>query len=103
MSCTGPQVASRLVAKEFWIAVIQISDEMEEKIRTRRFVTGDQVREACIPQAYERAGWHDHPEHGRRLLVVCRTSDNVRMKVILQPIDVTEGIWRLRTVLRMME
>lgn len=88
--------------KRFWIAEIQISDEMEHKIRSRRFVTGDQIWEACVPDAYERAGWHDHPEHGRRLLVVCRTSDNVRLKVILQPIDVAEGIWRLRTVLRMM-
>lgn len=65
-------------------------------------MTGDQVREACIPDAYERAGWHHHPEHGRRLLVVCRTSDNILLKVILQPIDIAEGIWRLRTVLRMM-
>lgn len=88
--------------KRFWIAEIQISEEMEYKIWSRRYVTGDQVREACIPDAYERAGWHDHPEHGRRLLVVCRTSDNVRLKVILQPIDVAEGIWRLRTILRMM-
>lgn len=88
--------------KSFWIAEIQISDEMEAKIRSRRFVTGDQVREACIPDSYERAGWDYHPEHGRRLLVVCRTSDNVRLKLILQPIDVTGGIWRLRTVLRMM-
>lgn len=88
--------------KRFWIAEIQISEEMEVKIRSRRFVTGGQVREACTPDAYERAGWHDHPEHGRRLLVVCHTSDNVRLKVILQPIDITEGIWRLRTVLRMM-
>lgn len=88
--------------KPFWIAEIQISDEMEDKIRSRRFVTGNQIREACVPDAYERAGWDDDPEHGRRLLVVCRTSQNVRLKVILQPIDVTEGIWRLRTVLRMM-
>lgn len=88
--------------KRFWIAEIQISEGMEDKIRSRRFVTGDQVREACIPEAYEHAGWHEHPEHGRRLLVVCRTSDNVPLKVILRPLDIAEGIWRLRTVLRTM-
>ncbi|MGH3864881.1 MAG: hypothetical protein ACRDQ4_01870 [Pseudonocardiaceae bacterium] len=88
--------------RQLWIAEIQISEEMESKIGSRRFVTGDQVREACIPDAYERTGWHNHPEHGRRLLVVCHTSDNVRLKVILQPVDIVEGIWRLRTVLRMM-
>lgn len=75
---------------------------MEHKIRTRRFVTGDQVREACIPDAYKSARWHWHPEHGTRLLVVCQTSENVRLKVILQPVNAADGVWRLRTVLRMM-
>lgn len=84
---------------EFWIAEIQISDEMEDKIRSRRFVTGDEVREACVPDAYDDAGWHDHPVHGRRLLVRGRTAQGKRLRIILQPIDVTEGIWRLRTVL----
>jgi hypothetical protein len=37
--------------------------------------------------------------HGRRLLVTCRTAQGRRLKVVLQPIDVHEGIWRLRTVL----
>lgn len=88
--------------KPFWITEIRISDEMEHKIRTRRFVTGDQIRQACIPDAYDKAGWHHHPKHGTRLLVECRTLDNVGLKVILMPINVPEGIWRLRTVLRMM-
>lgn len=47
---------SLLVPRRFWIAEIQISEEMEAKIRRRRFVTGDEVREACIPDAYDRAG-----------------------------------------------
>jgi hypothetical protein len=87
------------VPERFWIAEIQISDEMEDKIRSRRFVTGDEVREACIPDAYDGAGWHNHPVHGRRLLVKCRTAQGRRLKVILLPVDVHEGIWRLRTVL----
>jgi hypothetical protein len=90
------------VVKRFWIAEIQISPAMEQKIRTRRFVTGDQVREACVPDRYERAGWDVDPLHGRRLAVVCRTADGVTLKVVLQPVDVHEGIWRLRTVLRKM-
>ena len=87
------------MARRFWIAEIQISAEMEDKIRTRRFVTGDEVREACVPDAYDEAGWHDHPEHGRRLVVRCHTAQGRHLKVILQHVDVDEGIWRLRTVL----
>jgi hypothetical protein len=45
----------RVVPERFWIAEIQISEEMEAKIRRRRFVTGDEVREACVPDAYDRA------------------------------------------------
>ncbi|MEJ2869772.1 hypothetical protein WCD74_18535 [Actinomycetospora sp. OC33-EN08] len=90
------------MAQRFWIAEIRISPAMETKIRTRRFVTGDQVREACVPDHYERAGWDDDPVHGRRLAVRCTTVDGVRLTVLLQPVDVEEGIWRLRTVLRRM-
>jgi hypothetical protein len=86
--------------KQFWIAVIQISPEMEDKIRSRRFVTGDEVREACVPDAYDRAGWHDHPQHGRRLVVQARTAQGRRLKVILLPVGhPDDGVWRLRTVL----
>jgi len=91
------------VVRRFWIAEIRISAAMETKIRTRRFVTGDQVREACVPDHYERAGWDDDPVHGRRLALWCTTSDGVRLLVLLQPVDVREGIWRLRTALRRMD
>ena len=86
----------------FWIAEIRISAAVEWKLRTRRGLTGDEVRLACIPNAYERAYWHDHPEHGWRVIVRCRTVDGTPILVFLQPVDVDAGIWRLRTVLRRM-
>jgi hypothetical protein len=98
-STSGPLGSVARRGERFWIAEIQISEEMEAKIRRRRFVTGDEVRAACVPDAYDRAGWEDDEEHGRRLLVVCRTAQGRRLKADLQPIDVHEGIWRLRTVL----
>ena len=86
--------------RDFWIAEIRISPAMEQKIRSRRSLTGDDIRGACIPDRYERAGWHFHPVHGRRLLVEAATLGGVRIRVILEPVSVSEGIWRLRTVLR---
>lgn len=87
----------------FWIAEIRIDNTIETKIRTRRGVTGDEVRSACVPAQYERAGWHDHPQYRRRLLVEATTPGcGLRLMVILQPVDVKDGIWRLRTVLRRM-
>jgi hypothetical protein len=63
-------------------------------------VTGDQVREACVPESYDAARWSVDPVHGERLLVRARTREGLRLRIVLQPVDVAEGIWRLRTVLR---
>ncbi len=70
------------------------------KIRTRRGVTGDLVRAACQwPAQVLRAVWHNHPEHGRRLIVATRDEQGRLLKVILQPVDIPDGTWRLRTVI----
>jgi hypothetical protein len=86
--------------RAFWIADLRISEAIELKLRERRGLTGETVRLACMPDAYDDARWEDHPIHGMRLLVTCRTLSGDRLKVILQPVDIDEGIWRLRTVLR---
>ena len=91
-----------VMPRTFWIAEIRINAGVERKLRERRFITGDQVRAACVPDRYERAGWDDDPVHGRRLLVVATTDQNVRLKIVLEPVDAVEGIWRLRTAMRSM-
>lgn len=83
----------------FWIAEVRISEAHEAKIRERRFVTPAEIREAVVPDCYENARWEDHPDHGRRLLVIGRTHQGKRLKVVLEPIDEYDGIWLLRTVL----
>jgi hypothetical protein len=61
---------------------------------------GDQVRAACQwPAVPQRVVWHDHPEYGRRLLVVARDEQGRLLRIILQPVDPADGTWRLRTVL----
>lgn len=52
-----------------------------------------------MPDCYESARWEDDPVHGIRLLVIARHEDGRRLKIILQPVNVGYGIWRLRTVL----
>ncbi|MBO0869658.1 MAG: hypothetical protein J2P15_13940 [Micromonosporaceae bacterium] len=83
-----------------WIGYIEVPPSVETKIRARRGVTGDQVRGACQwPAKPVRAAWHSHPEHGRRLIVVAVDEQGRILKVILQPVDVQAGNWRLRTVI----
>lgn len=83
-----------------WIGFVEVSPNVETKIRTRRGVTGDQVRAACQwPAVPLQTVWHEHPEHGRRLLVVARDEQGRLLRIILQPVDPADGTWRLRTVL----
>ena len=79
---------------------ILIDDAIERKIRSRRQVTGHDVRLAC-PVRCVRAGvlartsraW-DPADH--RVLYL----EGVALTVILQAVDPDEGVWLLRTVLR---
>jgi hypothetical protein len=70
---------------------------MATKIQSKHGITPDEVREAC--HRPRQARWHDHPEHGRRLLVLGRTAGGRKLKIILQPVDPDDGHWRLRTAL----
>lgn len=70
---------------------------MAQKIQSKHGVTPDEVREACA--APIRTGWHEHPVHGRRLLLIGLTESGRTLKVILQPVDETDGTWSLRTAL----
>ncbi len=82
-----------------WIGYIEVPPSVETKIRTRYGVTGDQVRAACQwPATPLRAVWHDHPEYGRRPIVIARDEQQRLLKVVLQPVDLPDGTWRLRTV-----
>jgi hypothetical protein len=86
--------------KRPYIGYVEISYKMQEKLITRRGLTCDDIRDACqAPNHYRRAAWHEHPEHGRRLIVFGQIRDGRLLKVILQPVDERDGTWRLRTAL----
>jgi hypothetical protein len=75
-----------------------VSEAVETKIRSRRGLTGAQVRAACEwPAVPVRAAWHNHPDHGRRLIVFAVDEQNRLLKAVLQPVDPEDGTWRLRT------
>jgi hypothetical protein len=81
-----------------WIGHVIVPYSVEIKLRNRRGLTGAQIRAACEwPARVLDAAWHDHPAHGRRLLVQVRDEENRLLDVVLQPIDVTDGTWLLRT------
>jgi hypothetical protein len=84
-----------------YIGLVEISPAMEQKIQDKHKLTPDDVRDAC--SAPIQARWDSSPAHGRRLLLTGRTRHGTLLKVILQPVDVRDGTWRLRTAFQAKE
>ncbi|MFC8130523.1 hypothetical protein [Streptomyces sp. NPDC057302] len=83
-----------------YIAEIRISDTMAEKIQSKHGVTPAEVREACqAPSRYTKAGWSDEPERGLRLIVHGESEAGRYLKIVLFPVDIADGIYRLGTAL----
>jgi hypothetical protein len=80
-----------------YIGYVDIPSSVEMKIREKHQVTGDEVREAVQWPARAQAGWEDHPEHGLRVLALGQSYAGRVILVVLQPVDPTDGYWRLRT------
>jgi hypothetical protein len=88
-------MASLRRVESVYIGWVEISPAMAEKLQSKHGVTPDDVRDACSLPIRPR--WNNHPKHGYRLLLTGRTRHGTLLKVILQPVDVRDGTWRLRT------
>jgi hypothetical protein len=86
-----------VVAKRFYFAVVDISPAVATKIQSKHGVTPDEAREAC--GGYQQARWTYSDDRGLRLSVVGVTASGRRLKLILQPVDEGDGVWRLRTAM----
>lgn len=83
--------------RRFYIGEILISTAIAQKIQSKHGVTPEDVRELygqIIP-----GSWHYDPARGYRLYIVFTTSSGRTLKVVLQPVDVPGGTWRLRTAI----
>jgi hypothetical protein len=81
-----------------YIAYIEISARMVEKLGSSRGITEDEVRDTFqLPGKPQRGVWHEHPEYGRLLYVRGKTEEGRHMLAILQPVGMHDDHWRLRT------
>jgi hypothetical protein len=76
------------------IISVYMSPHVIAKINSKHGITADDVLDAC--QNPTRAGWHEDPERGRRLLVEGRNNHGRRVFAVLYPTAVL-GIWNLGT------
>lgn len=78
----------------FEFTVVEIHEAIERKINGRHHVSVDDVLDALDNAT--NAIWDDHPQRGRRLYVRGRVGERV-VVVVLYPIDMDAGEWRLAT------
>lgn len=83
-----------------WIAVLRISERTAHKLRSRHRLDPDGVRLAieCVEGLHYR--WHDHPQRGRRVMIVASIEGD-RVLVVLYPHgDSSGGVWNLGSAYR---
>lgn len=81
-----------------YVAVVECSATVEAKIGSKHGVSLDEVREAVLSRSVLTSTWLDD-HRGRRLLVVATTRSGRLLRVVLYPVDLDEGVWRLGTAL----
>jgi hypothetical protein len=72
-------------------------EAIQEKLWTKHRVMGREVGDVVFDDPGAEFRWHEDRRHGRRLLVRGRTRSGRRLMVILDSIDLDQGVWRCRT------
>ena len=81
-----------------YIAKVDIPPSVAAKIREKHGVEPYEVREAVVLTVVS-ARWHLDPERGWRLLVIGSTYVGRSLNVVLYPVDIADGRWRLATAM----
>jgi uncharacterized DUF497 family protein len=85
------------VPQGVYIAVIDIRPGVEDKIRTKHNLTGQEVRNVFIMNPKVRGNWEDHPDYGRRYVAVGSTETGRLVIAWFYDIDASDGVWDLGT------
>jgi len=77
-----------------YVGHVLIDPAVSAKIRAKHDLTDDEVRDAC--RSPVSAAFDVDPDRGRRLLLV-GVGYGRRLKIVLYPVDESDGTWRLAT------
>lgn len=80
---------------------VEITEWVNKKINAKKpGVTAQEVWDVCYDPKRHNARWHNDPNNGAwRLLVMGRTPGRRLLRIILHPVDVDQGKWRLKTAI----
>lgn len=85
-------------AMPFVITDVDISAAMVAKINSKHGITVEDVEDACYGGVLG-GSWHDDPRRGTRLLIRGVTESGRILRIVLYPIDVQRGWYRLGTAI----
>jgi hypothetical protein len=73
---------------------LEVSPWVEQKINAKHHVSIDDVLDAC--ENVDAARWVED-DHARRLVLHGRTAFGRALELVLYPVDIDQGEWRLGT------
>ena len=79
-----------------YVAVVQASDHVLEKIGSKHGIAHHEVNECVHPSSVLRSAWTED-ERGPRLLILGATASGRRLRIVLYPVG--DGVWRLGTAM----
>jgi len=82
-----------------WIAQVVFDPQVASKVQTKHNISPDEVREAVCFGKHRRAFWDEHPDYGRRLLVIGDSYTGASIVAYLKPINQADGTWECRTAM----
>lgn len=76
---------------------IEISPWVELKLNRKHGISGNEIKMTLIYGNDYATKWESHGVHGLRLIARGNLRSGRKFMAILQPINLNDGLWRLRT------
>jgi hypothetical protein len=95
----APPVVVESPVVDEWVGEIVFDPANEAKLRQRKGITAEEVRDAVAYGGHESARWDDDPDYGPRL-VLTGSSNGRRLRAYLRPLDRADGRWECLTAWR---
>jgi hypothetical protein len=81
-----------------YVAELIIDESIESKLRGKDPpLTGTEVEEVVLWSPGSVTRWHNHPDHGRRLIVRGTTYQDRKIIAYLMPLNEAEASFKLKT------
>ncbi len=83
---------------DVWVAILVVSDRVDQKIVHRYGISADEVRDAVVCVSGLPGRWDEHPQRGRRVLIDVQLRARLATVVLYPAEHPLEDAWNLGSV-----